>query len=95
MTRRILLIAVLLMVAIGGAVVWYSPLFKSKTDTGVVFASGTIDATEVAISFRLPRILLERTVDEGSRVRAGEILARLDAREAFARLGDPRSAIAS
>jgi HlyD family secretion protein len=93
MKKRILLVAVVLAAAIGGTFLWFSPLFKNETDTGVVAVSGTIDATEVAISFRVPGTLRERAVDEGSRVRAGDVLARLDARDAAARLRQAEASV--
>jgi HlyD family secretion protein len=93
MKKRIVLAALLLAAAIGGTFLWYSPLFKNETDTGVVAVSGTIDATEVAISFRVPGTLRERAVDEGSRVRAGDVLARLDARDAAARLRQAEASV--
>ena len=93
MKKRIILVAAGLAVAIGGAFLWFSPVFKSETDTGVIAASGTIDATEVAISFRVAGTLHERAVDEGSRVRAGDVLARLDTRDAAARLRQAQASV--
>ena len=40
--------------------------------------SGNIEVTQVEASFRLPGKVLERLVDEGETVQAGQILARLD-----------------
>ena len=44
-------------------------------------ASGTIEATEVAASFKIPGRVIERPVDEGDRVAPGALIARLESRE--------------
>ncbi len=41
-------------------------------------ASGNIEATEVQLSFRVPGRMAARLVDEGDRVKAGQLVARLD-----------------
>jgi len=45
---------------------------------GTIRVSGNIEATEVKIAFKMSGRLIERTVDEGDRVAAGEVIARLD-----------------
>ena len=64
----------------------------APSDVDTVMASGTIDATEVAVSFRMPGILQRRPVDEGSLVRMGQVLAELDPREMTARVHRARAA---
>jgi HlyD family secretion protein len=44
--------------------------------------SGNIELTEVDVAFKMPGKLMELKVDEGSAVRVGEVLARLDTMEA-------------
>jgi HlyD family secretion protein len=48
---------------------------------GVLVASGSIEATEVAVSFKIPGRVIERPVDEGQHVKAGDLVARLESRE--------------
>ena len=49
-------------------------------------ASGTIEATEVRIGFRMPGTLAQRPVEEGDAVEKGALIAALDSREIEARL---------
>ena len=91
MNRKIA-IGVAAAVAIAAAALWKFAPWAEPPDTGTVFASGTVDATEVAAAFRVPGILSKRPVDEGSRVKAGALLAALDDREAVARLHQAEAA---
>ncbi|GLH72483.1 hemolysin secretion protein D [Geothrix limicola] len=43
--------------------------------------SGNIEVIQVEVSFRVPGKVLERPVDEGQSVKAGQLLARLDAKD--------------
>jgi HlyD family secretion protein len=58
-----------------------------------LFASGTVEATEVALAFRVPGVLAQRPVDEGQQVKTGQLLAVLDDREAAARLSQAQAAV--
>lgn len=58
-----------------------------------LFASGTVEATEVGLAFRVPGTLEKRPVDEGQQVKAGALLAVLDNREAAARLSQAEAAV--
>ena len=55
---------------------------RTPRDTGDIKLSGTIETTQTALSFKQPGRVLERLVDEGQRVTAGQVLARLDSRDA-------------
>ncbi len=52
--------------------------FTESDDDSLLKFSGNIEVTETQMSFRIPGRLLERLVDEGDRVRSGQLLARLD-----------------
>src|SRR5437879_9038922 len=67
-----LLIPVLLI----GGLVAYLELTRPPADR--ITVTGVVDATEVDVSSKLAGKLAEVRVDEGSAVRAGEVLARLD-----------------
>lgn len=71
---------------------WQIKPWVAEADDRSVFASGTVDATEISVSFRVPGILHSRPVNEGSVVKAGDLLAELDAREARARLRQAHAA---
>jgi len=57
------------------AIILYS---NNKEDGDFIKISGNIEATEVAISFKIPGRLMERRFDEGQWVEKGEVIARLD-----------------
>ena len=69
MTRKI---ATLILIALAGLAC------SSKTDKGVITASGTIEAIEVDIASKVAGQVLELAVDEGARVKPGDVLARVD-----------------
>lgn len=70
-------------------------VFSREVPNDRLFASGTVEATEVALAFRVAGVLAKRPVDEGQRVKAGELVAVLDDREAAARLAQARAAVRS
>ncbi len=49
--------------------------------SGGLAVSGNIEATDVALSFRVPGRMTERLVDEGGSVKVGQVVARLDSSE--------------
>lgn len=74
----------ILLLAAAGAGVWYYMNRPAEAETDLA-ASGTVEATDAQLGFQVPGRLLEITVREGDRVRAGQILARLDPSESDAR----------
>jgi HlyD family secretion protein len=78
----------LLVVAIIGGVVFLILRPSKQTGPGIR-VSGTIEATTVELSFKAPGRVVQRFVDEGDRVTAGQVIARLEsddlAREVAAR----------
>ncbi len=91
MNKKIV-IGVVVAAGIGAAALWKFAPWAERPDESTVFASGTVDATEVAAAFRVPGMLSKRPVDEGSRVKAGDQLAALDDRETVARLHQAEAA---
>jgi HlyD family secretion protein len=85
MNKKIVIVGILA-AGIGATVLWKLAPWAAQPDDGTVFASGTMDATEIAVSFPVPGILRKRPVAEGSGVRPGQLLAALDDRETAARL---------
>lgn len=76
---RILGVATLVAVAmISGGLAWR---WWHRAPAGVLVASGTIEATEMAASFRITGRVVERPVNEGERVAAGAVIARLESPE--------------
>ena len=91
MIKKIVIVGILAL-GVAAAALWYFMPWATQSDDGTVFASGTMDATEIAVSFRVPGILHSRPVTEGSRVKPGELLAALDERESVARLHQAEAA---
>ena len=75
---RIIVAASVLVLATAGALAWR---WWHATATDGLIASGTIEATELHLSFRVSGRLIERPVDEGSRVVAGQLIGRLESEE--------------
>jgi HlyD family secretion protein len=77
MKRKKAIIAVAVILAIGaGIAAWFR--FREGKEVGVIRVSGNIEVTDVDVSFKIPGRLLERSVDEGMSVSAGQPVARLD-----------------
>jgi HlyD family secretion protein len=69
---------ILLIVAVAGAGVLYSRRGASRDAENRVVISGNIELTEVNIAFKTAGRLIERNVDEGDKVKKGQVIARLD-----------------
>ncbi len=83
------LVVVAAVVAIGGRS-WFH-----RGDGRSIRVSGNIELTEVDIAFKIPGKLIERSVDEGDRVKAGMLLARLDKDQLVGQHEKARGAVAS
>src|SRR3954447_2836623 len=91
--KRLIPIAVLLLAA-AGAGAWYLR-GRSRAEAAPFAASGTVEATEAQLGFQASGQVAEITVHEGDRVRAGQVLARLDAAEAQARRSQAAAQVAA
>jgi len=60
------------------AVVLISGCGRGKAGDGEVAVSGNIEITDARLGFKVPGLLVERAVDEGEAVQAGQLIARLD-----------------
>jgi membrane fusion protein YbhG len=75
--KKTAIAAIVVVTALAAVAAWR--FSRTGTDgNGVVRISGNIEATTVDVSFRVPGRVVERSVDEGETVRAGQIVARLD-----------------
>jgi HlyD family secretion protein len=76
--RRVLIGGTVAVLAVAGGLVWQ---WWSRPPAGLLIASGTIEATEVDVSFKIPGRVIARPVDEGDRVERGTLVGRLESRE--------------
>jgi HlyD family secretion protein len=78
MRKKLLIGAVLVVVALLVFVI----IRRTPQGAADIKVSGTIEATSTALSFKVPGRVLERLVDEGQKLAAGQVVARLDDRDA-------------
>jgi HlyD family secretion protein len=76
--KRMLVIGIVIAVAILAAVMFF---LRKKSDDGVMKLSGNLEVTEARVAFKVSGRIVELLVDEGSVVKAGQPLARLDSAE--------------
>jgi HlyD family secretion protein len=83
-------------IVVTAAVVVYLSGHRTGSDQGTIRVSGNIEVTAVEASFRIPGRVSERLVDEGEKVTAGQLIARLEsddlAHEVARRQADLRAA---
>ncbi len=73
--RALIIIPVLLVAAAVAYFLWFHHRGNGQ---GGIQVSGNVEATEVAVSFRIPGRVVARYLDEGQSVKRGQIVARLD-----------------
>jgi HlyD family secretion protein len=71
------LAAVIALTVISAAVIYYAT-HRHGNGQDVIKISGNIEVTTVDVSFKVPGRVLDRPVDEGVMVQAGQLVARLD-----------------
>jgi len=79
MQKRIIVAAVL--IAFGLMIFAVLDRVRSKQDEGVLALSGNVEATEVAMGFKIPGQVVELAVEEGLHVKKGDRLAALQSAE--------------
>jgi HlyD family secretion protein len=80
MKKRLMMVMILAGVAGLAAAVWFGLRANGRDEKpGRIRISGNIEMTEVNVAFKTAGKLMERTVDEGDRVKQGQVIARLDA----------------
>ena len=84
---------VLFLAALFGAATLY--FFLSTERGGGLTLEGIVDANQVVVSPKVQGILERLNVDEGSKVRAGELIARLDTAELDANVEADRASVAN
>lgn len=75
--RKRILIAIVVLAVLGAALAFWYRSAKAKPSDRLTL-SGNIEMTQVDIGFKTAGRLIERSVDEGDRIRKGQVVARLD-----------------
>jgi HlyD family secretion protein len=75
---RAVLIPVVLLLAVSAVVVWRVVLAKPRTPDNAIFLSGRIEGDDSAVAGKQTGRILQVTVREGDRVKAGDVIALLD-----------------
>ena len=75
---RTVIIAIVLLLAVGAITVWRVVLAKPGDSANVVYLSGRIEGDDSAVSSKATGRLLEAKVREGDEVKAGDVIAVLD-----------------
>lgn len=75
--RKVAILAILLLTL--AIFILYFGLHRTADDPNKIFVSGNIEITEVQASFQVPGRVEQRKVDEGDIVKAGDLIANLDA----------------
>ncbi len=92
--RKRILIAVVVLAVLAAAGTWWYRTKKAKPDDRIAI-SGNIEMTQVQIGFKTAGKLIERTVDEGDRVKKGMVVARLDREQLLRQRQAQEAALAS
>jgi len=76
MKKKLLLAVIILLVVATVVLVFFG--FRNREQAGTLRVSGNIEVTTVELSFKIPGRVRERLVDEGEKVKTGQVVARLD-----------------
>lgn len=69
---------ILLVLVLASLAIWYFGIYQPRAENDALSTSGTIEARLVRVSPELGGRVVEVLADEGSRVKAGEVLIRFD-----------------
>jgi HlyD family secretion protein len=73
--KKIAAIAVLVVLIIAVFVIYR---YRTQKDDGTMHLSGNVEVTETNVAFKIPGRVIARLVDEGDKVKEGDVIARLD-----------------
>lgn len=92
MPKRIIALAVVVLLAIALLGYW---LFGRNPHTGDIVLQGNVDLRQVQLPFNDSERIAEVLVDEGTKVTAGQVLARLDTRRLLPRVAQAEAGVAA
>src|SRR6185369_2941247 len=91
MRKKLVLGAVVIIAALVAVMVF----LRTPKDSGDIKVSGTIETTMTALSFKIPGRVRERLVDEGQKIAAGQVVARLEDDEVRQELAGRKAELAA
>lgn len=77
--KRKIIIPIVLSVAVIGTVLFF--VLRNKGDENIVSGTGTIEATEVDVSFKMMGEILDIKIGEGDSIKKGDLLAIIEVSE--------------
>lgn len=90
--KRIRAVVLVILVLVAGALSWRLWGMRPAEPQNAIFASGTIEATEVDVSAKVSGRVLKLLVDEGDTVQVGQVIAVLDGKEIQAQVAQAQGA---
>ncbi len=95
--RRSPIRAIVLFLVVGGIAfaIWSYQHRKEGYTGGNVTTTGTVEAVQVSLGFKVPGKLAEVPVSEGDRVHPGQVVARLEAQDLEVQVRSARAALES
>lgn len=91
--RRWRIVAVVLVVAAAGG--WLALRYAGREEPGLVAAQGRMEGDDVVVATKTAGRVVKLLVDEGSMVKAGQVLATLDDAQTRARVRQAQQALAT
>jgi len=91
--RRVVLIATLAALALGGFAVWRVLIARSDATPGVIAVSGRIEGDDSAVAAKTTGRIRELSVREGDRIEGGQVIAVLDDEQVRAREDQASAAV--
>ena len=88
--KKIAAIAVLLVVIIAVFAIYR---YRTQKDDGTMHLSGNVEVTETNVAFKIPGRVIARLVDEGDKVKEGDVIARLENAELTATEAQSRATL--
>ncbi|HYJ33056.1 MAG TPA: efflux RND transporter periplasmic adaptor subunit [Candidatus Binatia bacterium] len=79
--KRIRGLILLLVIVGGGIAIWKYQHRREGYTGGDVTTTGTVEAVQVSLGFKVPGRLADVPVNEGDRVQPGQVIAQLDAQD--------------
>jgi HlyD family secretion protein len=94
MKKKVAVIAIVVII-LAGAAIWRSNFGRNHSSDSKIFVSGNIEATEVDLAFRIAGQIKQLPIEEGDRVRPGQVIAMLDTDTLLVQQGAAKAEIAA